>query len=106
IFYYCNQCHKKFKCKKTESKKDKSDHKDYYKKFGVPLYELCNACHWRCKNKKYTNCCNLNKYNDIICEYCKNNNIICERSLSKSQVVFDKIKDKISFISWQYESNE
>ncbi|CAG8571003.1 5135_t:CDS:1, partial [Scutellospora calospora] len=43
--YYCNQCHEKFKCKKTESKKDKSDHEDYYKKFGVLLCELCNACY-------------------------------------------------------------
>ncbi|CAG8790452.1 16491_t:CDS:1, partial [Cetraspora pellucida] len=84
----------------TESKKDKELREKQSKQSGVPLCELCNACHWRCKNKKCTNCCNLNKCNDVICDYCKEINKIelCKRSLPVTEIDYEQIKDKVSYI--------
>src|SRR5260363_11798 len=65
--YRCSPCKQKFVCKKTESKKDKEKREKQFEESGYSICFLCNERYWRCKDDKCTNCCNLNKCNDIVC---------------------------------------
>ena len=82
---------------------DKEDCKLEYQTTGVPKCTLCNLQHWRCKEPKYTNCYNLNKCNEIQCNYCKQNNKVCTCSLPTEQAAYNEINKDILYICRQYE---
>ncbi|CAG8742391.1 3906_t:CDS:2, partial [Racocetra persica] len=48
---------------------------DKFKKTGTPICKLYQVQHWYYSVDTCTNCCLINKYNDIVCDYCKANNI-------------------------------
>jgi len=104
--YHCLPCKENFKCKKNLSEKDKIEREKEFKNSGVPKCSLCDLQHWRCKNKKCTNCCELNKCNKITCDYCTSKNIKCERSLPNDQSSYDIIKSKVSYICGQFEATD
>ncbi|RIB29671.1 hypothetical protein C2G38_2027539 [Gigaspora rosea] len=108
VTYYCFTCKEKFKCnvKKTNNKKEKEKREKQFKQSGTPECELCQLKNWCCSDKKCTNCCMLNKCNEIKCDYCKANNLECIRALPTTQEAFDKIKDKVSYIVDKYEPTE
>ena len=64
---------------------------------------LCNQNYWYCKQKDCTNCCNLNKCNQIECNYCKQNDKDCIHSLPTEQAAYNKINKDVSYICRQYE---
>src|SRR6185436_1494662 len=103
--YHCIPCKQKYKCKKTQTKKDKERREKQYKESGVPLCSLCNLEHWHCNTPDCTNCCNLNKCNDPECINCKNEGIKCVCALPTDQESFEKLNE-VSYICGQLESTE
>ncbi|RIB10267.1 hypothetical protein C2G38_2043647 [Gigaspora rosea] len=106
ISFHCISCKEIFKCKKTLTKKDKEQREEQFKQSGTPECELCQLPHWCCSDKKCTNCCMLNKCNDIVSDYCKANNLECKRALPTTQEAYNKIKNKVSYIVGKYEPTE
>ncbi|KAF0519666.1 hypothetical protein F8M41_016520 [Gigaspora margarita] len=70
---------------------------------GVPMFTLCNQNHCCCKDNNCQNCCNLNKCNQIKCNYCNQNDKDCICSLSTEQAVYNEINKDVSYICRQYE---
>ncbi|CAG8834676.1 35440_t:CDS:1, partial [Gigaspora margarita] len=84
---------------------DKEECEKKFRKIGTPVCFLCDKKHWRCKDNKYINCCNLNKCNDIECSYCKEYRIKCEQPFPRTQEDFENFKTKITHINWQIEAS-
>ncbi|CAG8687695.1 8280_t:CDS:2 [Racocetra fulgida] len=96
--YYCIPCLTRFKCKKNLSDKDKQQREEEYSNTGkVPQCDKCLKTHWRCKDKKCTQCCKLNECNEIECSACKESNIKCQRVLPKTKEEF-AILEKLGLI--------
>ncbi|CAG8610273.1 13068_t:CDS:2, partial [Cetraspora pellucida] len=53
---------------------------------------LCNTRHFRCKLKKCTKCCNINKCDSYPCKYCEDNGIECEYSIIKTKEKFNELE--------------
>jgi energy-coupling factor transporter ATP-binding protein EcfA2 len=87
---------------------DKEDREAIYKQTKtIPPCFLCNTAHWRCKDKECTNCCSMEKCNDILCDNCKSQNIECKRCIPKDKEDYEKnFASKISYICGQYEHTE
>ncbi|CAG8510350.1 3231_t:CDS:2 [Scutellospora calospora] len=70
----------------------KEESKILYKEDRIPDCDLCDIKYFRCKAKKCTQCCKLNKYILYPCENCKNKNIECEYSIIKSEEEFNRFE--------------
>ncbi|CAG8627374.1 10584_t:CDS:2, partial [Cetraspora pellucida] len=75
-----------------DSDKVKKNEREKIYKENENICGLCKSRHFRCKLKKCTKCCEINKCDSYPCKNCEDNGIECEYSIIKTKEKFNELE--------------